>query len=113
VDVSRFAGEPTLYTVHLSGGGTLQIYLDPDHPGPAEFHTTFLDASHHQVDVATIRATVTPAHGTPLQLVPRLLEPGHFVSDVTAAAGPSHYDIVAVTRSGETLSASIDITPGG
>jgi hypothetical protein len=35
----------SLYTVHLSGGLAVQLYLVPGGPGANEFHVTFLDGA--------------------------------------------------------------------
>jgi hypothetical protein len=34
-------GRPTLYTITLTAGGTLQAYLDPGRPGANTVHFTF------------------------------------------------------------------------
>jgi len=45
VDVIATPGNPTIYTVHLPGQSTVQIYLDPGTPGQNEMHITFFDAA--------------------------------------------------------------------
>ena len=85
VDVNAVPGLPTIYTVHLTAGRTVQLYLDPGTPGANEVHATFFDA----------RATSYPcdghdgdgSRGGPLAPLGAQLEPGHFVADTTLAAG--------------------------
>ncbi len=44
VDVNSVPGLPTIYTVHLTNGRTLQVYVDPGKAGPNDVHATFFDA---------------------------------------------------------------------
>ncbi len=43
--MNRVAGQPTIYTVHLDGGASAQLYLDPWAAGAADLHVTFFDAA--------------------------------------------------------------------
>lgn len=104
-------GLPTIYTVHLSAGRAIQIYLDPGHPGLNQFHETFLaaDGSEIQIDQATPQATL-PGQTQPQPLTTRRLDPiGHFVSDVTGPAGRYHFDVSATANDGSQITAHIDI----
>ncbi len=115
VTVTRFSGLPTLYSIQLSGGALVQVYLDPDKAGADEFHMTFFtnanEASEIQIASATIAMTVPG--GTPTILVSRRLDPiGHFVADATVPTGATRYDILATTQSGQMISTYVVITPG-
>ena len=115
VTATRFAGLPTLYSVHLQNGWIAQVYLDPDKAGADEFHVTFFagagETSELQMSGATVGMTV--AGRTPTILVTRRLDPiGHFVSDVIVPAGPTRFDIIGTTQSGQAISTYLVITPG-
>lgn len=114
IDSSRVPGEPTLYTVHLTAGRTVQVYIDPDKRGTVEFHSTFFDASGNELPVTSATITMTPpgAGAQPQSLPTRQLEPGHYVADATLGAGSYRFDITGTTSSGETIATHIDITAG-
>ena len=91
-------GEPTIYSVALGQGRTVQVYADPEAPGPTELHATFFSATgvEEPVDVATVTtdgATTTP----------RQLGPGHFVADVDATGGAWPVEVTGVTPGGDYL----------
>ena len=48
IDVNAVAGLPTIYTVHLSAGRSVQVYLDPGTAGANEVHATFFDADRQR-----------------------------------------------------------------
>jgi putative copper export protein len=115
VTATRFAGLPTLYSIQLQNGWLAQVYLDPDKAGADEFHVTFFANANETSEIQMTSATVgmTVAGGTPTILVTRRLDPiGHFVSDATVPAGPTRYDILGTTQSGQTISTYVVITPG-
>ena len=45
VDVVASPGAPTISTVHLDAGRTVQVYLDPGSAGQNDLHATFFDAT--------------------------------------------------------------------
>jgi hypothetical protein len=115
VTATRFAGLPTLYSIHLQDGWLAQVYIDPDKAGADEFHVTFFANPNETTELQMTSATVgvTLAGGSSTILVTRRLDPiGHFVSDATLPAGPARYDIIGTTRSGQTISTYVVITPG-
>lgn len=112
IDVSRVPGEPTLYTVHLDQGRTVQVYIDPNIPGAVEFHATFFDASGKELPVADAVITMTPPGGPTQTLPVRRLELGHFVADAAVGRGAYRFDVTATANSGETISTHISITAG-
>jgi len=115
VTATRFSGLPTLYSIQLQQGWLAQVYLDPDRPGADEFHVTFFananETSELQMSSATVGMTVRG--GTPTVLVIRRLDPiGHFVADATVPSGPTRFDIIGITQSGQAISTYVVITPG-
>ena len=110
VDVSATAGLPTVDTVHLSAGRTVQVYLDPGRAGANEVHVTFFDATGTELPVESLSATLGPTGGVAAALTPRLLEPGHFVADVTLAAGTDTLSISGAAPNGDVLTAQVDLS---
>jgi len=107
------AGLPTIYTIHVAAGRSVQVYVDPGHPGVLnEFHHTYLapDGSELQIDQASIAATA-PGQSTAKTLTTRKLDPmGHFVSDLPSGPpGRYQFDIDASTVDGAEITAHIDI----
>jgi hypothetical protein len=112
VDVNRVAGIPTIYTVHLQAGRSVQVYLDPDKPGQNDFHVTFFDAAGSELPATNIGVTVTTGAAAPRQLTVRTLEPGHVVATLTVRAVPQVFAIVGPAPGGDLLQATLVITPG-
>ena len=76
VKVSEAPGQPTLYTITLAAGGTLQGYIDPGQPGPNTVHFTFFSPADEQpTDKARARMTRQSGATEPLTLI--RLGPGH------------------------------------
>ena len=112
VDVNRVAGQPTLYTVHLSGGRTAQVYLDPSGAGTADLHVTYFDASGNELPVTGIAATAATGGLPPTPVTMNQLEPGHVVGKVAATAGaPLTVEVSGTAPGGEPLDFRLDITP--
>jgi uncharacterized membrane protein len=111
-DVQRFAGTPTVYTVHLCDGGTVQTYLDPGSPGADQLHITFFDADGNELAVDSAAVTMTPPRGARAALTIRRLESGHFVADATVGPGTYRFDVTGSTAAGEKLTARVDIVVG-
>jgi copper transport protein len=105
-------GIPTLSIVHLGDGRSVQVYLDPDRPGPLTFHSTFFDAKGTELPVTTCTITMTPPGGSATPLTLRMLEPGHFVADVTMHTGRYHFEMNGSTASGESIAAGLDVSAG-
>jgi len=106
-------GLPTIYTIHLSAGRSVQVYLDPGKVGVLnEFHHTYLgaDGNELKIDQASVAATA-PGQATATALTTRQLDPlGHFVSDLPPGpAGRYRFTIDATTADGGDISAHIDI----
>jgi copper transport protein len=103
-------GQPTLYSIDLPGGRTLDAYLDPDKPGLNEVHATFIDASGGELPVPR-PATITVARlGQPARALPvRRFGPGHFIGDARLGPGDWHVEITATARDGSVLRASLTV----
>jgi hypothetical protein len=114
VDVNRTAGLPTIYTVHLTGGATVQVYLDPGKPGPNELHVTFFDAAGAELPVPRAAISLGRAGEAPSSLDARELEPGHFAADTSvSAAGTYAVSLSGTSPGGQALVANfqIEVTP--
>ena len=109
VDQLPTPGAPTIYTAHLPGETTLQVYLDPGQPGPNELHATFFDPAGNELPVQTATYLIVPASGPATVIVPRQLEPGHFVADFQVDAGTLGADVVGPAPDGSLLHAHFDI----
>jgi copper transport protein len=87
VKVSEVPGQPTLYTITLAAGGTLQGYLDPGQRGPNTVHFTFFNPSGDEQPIGKARATMTRQPGAPEALTLIRLGPGHFAANVDLEPG--------------------------
>jgi copper transport protein len=94
VDLSSAPGTPTISIVHLPNGGTAQVYDDPGVAGKSELHVTFFDAAGTESPIPSATISLIDAAGTASIMTPRILEPGHFVADVTLAAGTLTIDVI-------------------
>ena len=109
IDVNAVAGLPTIYTVHLSAGRSIQVYLDPGTAGANEVHTTLFDAAGNELPVQTIVMVLGPKGEPATALHPRQLEPGHFVADTTLAAGTYTLSVSGPAPNGDQLTTQLDI----
>jgi hypothetical protein len=95
VKVSQAPGQPTLYTITLSAGGTLQGYIDPGRTGPNTVHFTFFNPSGDEQPSDKARATMTRQSGAPEALTLIRLGPGHFAANVDLEPGRVSFAIDA------------------
>jgi copper transport protein len=114
LDVLHNPGLPDIYEVHLPGGRSVQVYLDPGKPGFNEFHATFFDVGGQtELPLSAYAAYAARATGRGLSGLPglselpglsgqpltsRRLDPGHFVSDVSTGKGVYEFTFVATAR---------------
>jgi hypothetical protein len=104
------AGLPTLYTVELPGGASIQTYLDPDKPGLDEFHVTFLTPNGDETPMSAATVTATAGKSGAIALaVRRLDDVGHFVADLHAAKATYRFDITGATAAGGTIEGTVTI----
>ncbi len=109
IDVNQVPGLPTLYTVHLAGGNSVQVYLDPGAPGANELHVTFFDPAGNELPVPSVQLQFGPANQPLAALSPRELEPGHFVADTTVEAGSYRVSIAGTPPGASTLTTQLTI----
>jgi copper transport protein len=111
-DVSAAAGTPTIYTVHLPDQSTVQVYLDPGTPGSNALHLTFFDPAGNELPVPSATIAITPAGSAGSVVVPKLLEPGHFTTELTLSAGGLALDVIGQASGGDPLHAHLEVTVG-
>ena len=110
--VNAEPGLPTIYTVDLGNGLTVQVYLDPGTAGANEEHATFFDAKGVELPVQTASMSIGTAGCALAPLTPRLLEPGHFVADVKLDAGTYTTTISGPAPNGQQLTATFNVDVG-
>jgi nitrogen fixation protein FixH len=112
VSMSVAVGQPTLSTVTLAGGDTMQAYVDPGTAGPNAVHFTFFQQSGDEQPVKSAAASsISPAGASqPIKLI--RFDPGHFVSNQTLTPGKWTFRINATLADGTVLSAYFNSTVG-
>jgi hypothetical protein len=95
VQVSEVPGQPTLYTITLATGGTLQTYIDPGRPGANTVHFTYFASGGDEQPATTARATMTRPSGGSRKLELLRLGPGHFAANVDLQPGRVSFAIDA------------------
>jgi nitrogen fixation protein FixH len=103
ITVSRQPGQPTLYTIQLGHGRTLQTYVQQV-ASQGLVHFTFLQASGQEEPITSASATaVTPGGGNqPLTLT--RLGSGHFLAKLSLKPGQWTFRINALPVGGQPLS---------
>jgi hypothetical protein len=96
VKVSEVPGQPTLYTVTLATGGSLQGYIDPGRPGPNTVHFTFFNQAGDEQPTDKARARMTTSGGSEALTLIRL-GPGHFAANIDLEPGRVSFAIDAST----------------
>jgi putative copper export protein/methionine-rich copper-binding protein CopC len=95
VKVSEVPGQPTLYTITLAAGGTLQCYIDPGRTGPNTVHFTFFSPGGDEQPANRARAGMTSPSGASQALTLIRLGPGHFAANVDLEPGRVSFAIDA------------------
>jgi nitrogen fixation protein FixH len=106
------AGQPTIYTITLAGGQSIQAYNDPGAAGSNQLHVTAFDAKGIELPLTSISLTATPAGGSPRTLKTTRFSAGHFVASEDLTDGAWHFDIQATAKDGSVLQAFFDQTIG-
>ncbi len=112
----RAPGQPTLYVVDFPDKHSVQIYLDPERPGPTQVHVTYFDAEGKELPIAREIAVRVSSGDRPVSpdqppngLPVRRFGAGHFIADATVERGPLHLDVEAIGPQGEPLRAMLVI----
>jgi hypothetical protein len=107
ITVDHNPGLPDVYTLHLAQLQSVQVYLDPGHPGFDELHVTFIGAGGQEVPMAGATVAASPGGALPVR---RLDDIGHFVADLAGASRRSYrFDVVGTTRAGDRLAGTFTI----
>jgi copper transport protein len=104
--VTMAPGQPTVHAIGFPDGELLQVYLDPDGPGPGQVHFTAFDATGDELPVRRLGVVAVPPAGPPITLTPERFTPGHFITPIELSAGDWAFVLVAETRGGASLTAS-------
>jgi hypothetical protein len=110
VTVSTAAGQPDIYTVVFAGGEQIQMYNDPGTPGTDELHLTAFDTDGNELPLARATMVAVTPDGKEASLRSRRFSSGHFVGDLTLAAGEWTFFVQATARDGRVLVASFEQT---
>jgi copper transport protein len=105
IAVSRAAGQPTLYTIKLADGYSMQGYLDPVQLRAGVAHFTFFRPSGSEAHVTAARAEAIAPGGAaqPLRLI-RFDPKGHFAANLHLTPGRWTFRIDATGPGGQPLS---------
>jgi copper transport protein len=108
VKVSRVPGQPTIYTIALQRGISLQTYLDPGKPGPNVLHMTYFTAGGGEQPIFEIAAKATNPKGAVADLKLSKFSSGHYVSNLNLDAGRWSFEINATTKEGDLTDARFE-----
>jgi copper transport protein len=109
IDVNRVPGLPTIYTVHLGSGRTVEVYLDPGTLGPNTLHATWFDASGKEMPVSNVTMTEILTTGGSLALQPQILDSGHEAAPLQVASLPATFALNATGPGGIALQTQLQI----
>jgi putative copper export protein/nitrogen fixation protein FixH len=108
IQTTAASGEPTLYTIALPGGNSVQTYVDPGSAGKSTVHFTFFQAAGTELPIASASGSSVPPGGS-VQAMPLLrLDKGHFVANTTLRSGRWRFVIQATTDQGAVYTAYFD-----
>jgi hypothetical protein len=105
VQVSSVPGQPTVYTITLAAGGTLQSYADPGSAGRNQVHFTFFTTGGDEQPVGKAEATAQPPSGAQVRLKLLRLGAGHFAANIDLTQGRWRF---AIDAERPTASASFE-----
>ncbi|HEY7874066.1 MAG TPA: copper resistance protein CopC, partial [Actinomycetota bacterium] len=104
IQVTTQEGQPTVYTIRLDGGSSVQSYVDPGKEGPNNVHFTFFDDAGGEFAVRDLTATATSPDGEIVELETREFSPGHYVSNAELEAGRWEFDFSGRGPGDQTVS---------
>jgi copper transport protein len=105
-------GQPTIYTIGLQSGRSLQTYVDPGTAGPNTVHYTFFDASGNEQPITDASARAEAPSGATADTKLIRFSEGHFAANVDLGAGRWIFFIDATADDGTRLSAYFPQTIG-
>jgi copper transport protein len=110
ISISRAPGQPTIYTVDVGQGRSMQLYLDSEKPGISHFHATAFDAGGNELAVPQVTITASFGGATAQQLAVQRFDAGHVSGQLTLELGSYRFQVTAQTASGDTLSVHLDLS---
>src|SRR5215475_1346654 len=104
ITAARQPGVPTLYTIQLGDGRSLQTYMEEIERGHGVVHFTFFKAPEREAAITSARAAaITPGGADrPLRLI--RFDQGHFAANFALTPGRWTFRIDATTAGGAALS---------
>jgi len=108
VKVSKAPGQPTVYTIALQRGGSLQAYLDPGKPGANVLHLTYFKAKGTEQPMFEVSARGTNPAGVSDDLTLAKFSAGHFVSNLTITPGRWSFSVTATSQEGDLTNAQFE-----
>ncbi|HEY1331395.1 MAG TPA: copper resistance protein CopC [Actinomycetota bacterium] len=103
ITVSAQPGEPTLYTISLPGGRSLQTYVDPGKEGTNTVHFTFFQTNGNEQPVASASAYAIAPSGADETLKLIRFSAGHFAANAALNVGRWTFRITGRTSDGTIL----------
>jgi copper transport protein len=108
VKVSKAPGQPTVYTIALQRGTSLQAYLDPGKPGPNVLHLTYFTASGTEQPMFEVHAKATNPAGATAELSLSRFSSGHLVSNLNLNPGRWSFSVEATSKAGDLTDAQFE-----
>src|SRR6266545_4799191 len=108
VKISKAPGQPTVYTIALQRGSSLQAYLDPGKPGPNVLHLTYFAANGSEQPMFQVHATATNPAGATADLSLSRFSAGHLVSNLNLNAGRWSFSVVGTSKAGDLTDARFE-----
>jgi nitrogen fixation protein FixH len=102
------SGQPTLYTIALSGGDSLQTYIQPGRPGKDTVHFTFFMANGNELPITSATGMAVPPGRAVASLPLIRFDKGHFVANTTLTPGRWRFVIQATPATGAAITAYFD-----
>jgi copper transport protein len=97
--------QPTIYTITLGGGFSVQTYVQQNASGVSNVHFTFFQSSGAEQPIASATATETSPTGATSAIKLIRFDPGHFAANTNLTSGAWTFTIQAKTTTGIPLTA--------
>jgi nitrogen fixation protein FixH len=108
VRISRVRGQPTVYTIALQRGSSLQAYLDPGKPGANVLHLTYFAANGNEQPMFEVAAKATNPTGATDDLTLTKFSAGHYVSNLNLSPGRWSFAVDATSKEGDLTDARFE-----